>query len=244
MLAIVLRQLLLILITGAPFFFFERRFAARELEYRRVLWRDLGALVTVVVVGAIAGALLVELMALGGVQGIPIPTTEALPPWLSAPLAIVGADFALYWVHRAIHCRPFWRIHRWHHAPRHMYWLAGVRTSLLQGVLYSFFPLVFVALGVPPAFIAGYALFATVANHWMHANLGFKARWLEAVFVTPRIHHIHHSTDPRHHGRNFGGLFSIWDRMFGTFVDPDDLTAPLQFGIPEKVSTPRFVVGV
>jgi sterol desaturase/sphingolipid hydroxylase (fatty acid hydroxylase superfamily) len=125
-----------------------------------------------------------------------------------------------------------------------MYWLAGARTSFLQGIVYSIFPLMFVLLNVPTSFLLGYALFATVANHWMHSNLRLKSRWLEAVFVTPRIHHIHHSKDPRHHGRNFGGLFIVWDRMFGTFVDPDDVTAPLEFGIPDLVPAPRIVLGV
>jgi sterol desaturase/sphingolipid hydroxylase (fatty acid hydroxylase superfamily) len=239
----ILRQVLLVLGLGAPFFPFERRFAAHPVSYRKVLARDVGAYMLVVLLGVPVGAVVGAALSLFPEVSL-LPRVQGLPPWASIPLAILGSDFAIYWVHRLIHTRPFWRIHRWHHSPRHMYWLAGARTSVLQGLLYSLFPLIFIALGVPPAFIAGYALFATFGNHWMHSNLRFRSRWLEVVLVTPRIHHVHHSSDPRHHGRNFGSIFCVWDRMFGTFFDPDDVSAPLDFGIPEVVSGPRMVIGV
>ena len=41
---------------------------------------------------------------------------------------------------------------------------------------------------------------------------------LEHVFCSPAQHQIHHSTDPRHHDRNFGGLLSLWDWLFGTLI--------------------------
>jgi sterol desaturase/sphingolipid hydroxylase (fatty acid hydroxylase superfamily) len=239
----ILREMLLVLGLGAPFFLLERWFAAHRVSYRRVLPGDVGAYFLVVVLGIPAGAVMSALH-----QRFPVVAAirraVELPPWASIPLAILASDLAIYWVHRLIHTRPFWRIHRWHHSPGHMYWLAGARASVLQGMLYSIFPLIFVALSVPVGFIAGYGLFMTLVNHWMHSNLRLRSRWLEAVLVTPRIHHIHHSCDPRHHGRNFGSIFSIWDRMFGTFFDPDDVRAPLDFGIPEVVSPPRMVLGV
>ena len=44
-------------------------------------------------------------------------------------------------------------------------------------------------------------------------------------------HHIHHSADPRHHMANMGNIFSLWDRLFGTYIDPDTITNDLPFGI-------------
>jgi sterol desaturase/sphingolipid hydroxylase (fatty acid hydroxylase superfamily) len=237
----VARKVVLILAVGAPFFAFERRFAAHPIRYRRVLARDLAAFAVVVLLGvpagAVASALLVPFVDL-------LRRAPALPRWASIPAAIVGSDLAVYWLHRLLHTRPFWRAHRWHHAPRHMYWLAGVRTSVAQGLLYGMVPLLFVGLGVPAEVAGAYGLLTVVANHWMHANLRLRCRWLEAVLVTPRYHHIHHSRDPRHHDRNFGALLSVWDRVFGTYLDPDLVTAPIEFGIPETVSPGRLVVGV
>ncbi len=236
-------RVLLILGLGAPFFLFERRFAARPVIYRRVLARDVGAFLLVVLLGIPSSiatqALFSRVPLVAMLRRVP-----ELPHWASIPLAIVGSDLTMYWLHRLLHTRHLWRMHRWHHAPGHMYWLAGARTSVAQGLLYGTVPLIFVALAVPPVVTGVYALLTVVANHWMHANLRLRCRWLEAVFVTPRFHHVHHSRDPRHHDRNFGALLSVWDRLFGTYLDPDDVKAPIEFGIPETVSGPRLVAGV
>jgi sterol desaturase/sphingolipid hydroxylase (fatty acid hydroxylase superfamily) len=237
-----LRSVVVVLLIGLPFFLFEWRFGARRVAYRKVLARDLGALLVGAFLSIGAGAVLdFVLEQLGVVEWLRL--VPAVPPWASIPLGILGVD-ALYWLHRLLHTSSLWRIHRWHHVPRHMYWLAGIRTSMPQQILYGATPLILVALRLSPVFITVFALFGTVTNHWMHANLRFRSRWLEAFLVTPRIHHVHHSIDPRHRGRNFGSLFCIWDRMFGTFFDPDDVEAPLEFGIPEVVPGPRIVLGL
>ncbi len=241
MLASLVLQIAVFLCLGAPFFFFERRFAAHQLPYRKVLARDLGAIVIVSLLSIPSSR------AIGFVESrIPflMMREPLLPAWASIPLAIVLSDFAMYWTHRLIHTRALWPVHRWHHAPRHMYWLAGGRLSFLQGLVYAFPAVSFAVLRAPPTAIGAYALFGILLNHWMHSNLRLKSRWLEAIIVTPRIHHIHHSIDPAHFGRNFGSLFSFWDRMFGTFVDPNDVHEPLQFGIPESVPGPHLVLGV
>lgn len=243
MLTRTLYSLGLVLLVGCPFFFFEGRFGARRVAYRQVMARDLGAYVVAALL-SIGAAFILKLVIAQFHVFEWLRLVPVLPSWASIPIAILGIDFALYWMHRLVHTGGLWRVHRWHHAPRHMYWLAGMRTSMLQQVLYGTIPWILVALEMSPEFVVGYALLGTVANHWMHANLRFRSRWLEAVLVTPRIHHVHHSVDPRHHGRNFGSLFCIWDRMFGTFFDPDDVDGPLEFGIPEVVAGPRIVLGL
>ena len=62
--------------------------------------------------------------------------------------------------------------------------------------------------------------------------------------VTPRYHHVHHSENPSHANVNFGVTFSIWDRLFGTYLDPDGLKTSITFGIGEQVPLARFVAGV
>jgi len=233
----------MVLILGCPFFLFEWRFRARRVAYRKALARDLGAYLVGAFLsigsGVVLGFLVVQFHVYELLRLVP-----PLPLWVSIPAAVLGIDLGLYWMHRLIHTSALWRVHRWHHVPRQMYWLAGMRTSMVQQVLYGTLPLVLVAFNLAPAFIGVYGLFATVTNHWMHANLRFRSRWLEAVFVTPRIHHVHHSLDPRHRNRNFGSVFSVWDRMFGTFFDPDAVEGPLEFGIPDVVAAPRIVIGL
>lgn len=159
---------------------------------------------------------------------------------------LVVADFGHYWIHRLMHRKALWRIHRWHHAPTYMYWLAGVRTTVPQQVIvnlpyifaYSFLDLapwwMYLALGV----------FNSFQNDWMHMNVTWRSQWLEWVVVTPRYHHIHHSDKLEHSMANLGAFFTVWDRLFGTYVDPDSIKEPLTFGIGERVPLVRLAAGV
>ena len=78
----------------------------------------------------------------------------------------------------------------------------------------------------------------------MHLNVSWRLRWLEWIFVTPRYHHIHHSDNPAHHTANLGAVLTIWDRLFGTYVDPDEVTHDISFGLKEPVAPARLILGV
>src|SRR5262249_2368599 len=139
----ILRDIVMVLILGTPFFLFERRFGAHPVPYRKVLARDVGALVVTAFMTIASSALLRVVPMLFPAIGA-LPRAVGLPPWASIPLAILGTDFGFYWTHRAIHTRPLWRVHRWHHSQRQLYWLAGARASMLQAMSYSALPLIFV----------------------------------------------------------------------------------------------------
>jgi sterol desaturase/sphingolipid hydroxylase (fatty acid hydroxylase superfamily) len=79
----------------------------------------------------------------------------------------------------------------------------------------------------------------------MHMNDTWRSNWLEWIFVTPRYHHIHHSDDPQYYMTNMASLFTVWDRVFGTYVDPDKVAkTTLSFGTGEKENPVRLVLGV
>ena len=72
-------------------------------------------------------------------------------------------------------------------------------------------------------------------------------RYLEWVIVTPRFHHLHHGSSEAFHNINYGAQFTIWDRLFHTFVSPDDVDPKtLEFGVNggEKVSIVRAAIGI
>jgi sterol desaturase/sphingolipid hydroxylase (fatty acid hydroxylase superfamily) len=129
---------------------------------------------------------------------------------LDLPLAVrlvlyyVLGDLGLYWMHRLMHSRHSWRTHRWHHSPPYMYWLAGIRATVPNQVLFSL-PFAFIAplLHHAPGWVF-VLIFAEgfFQNNWMHMNVTWRSRWLELVFVTPRYHHVHHSRAPEHRGAN------------------------------------------
>ncbi|HTR51554.1 MAG TPA: sterol desaturase family protein [Kofleriaceae bacterium] len=145
------------------------------------------------------------------------------PLWLRVAAYYVVGDFSGYWMHRLTHTKYVWRVHHFHHSTTQMYWLAGVRCTIWQQTLSNlpyilWAPLVFDA---PREVFTGLLFMNILTNHWMHMNFTWRSNWLEYVLVTPRSHHIHHSASPEHYNKNFGVVFSIWDRMFRTWLDPD-----------------------
>lgn len=176
-----------------------------------------------------------------------------LPPWVMEwPLAIrlilyaVVADFGAYWVHRLVHTRHLWRSHKWHHSPTYMYWLAGNRVSLVELTIQN---TPYIAAGafiaVAPKWVFWAVMFKAIAeNDFMHLNMRLGNRWLEWFIVTPRYHHVHHSDNPAHFNRNFAALLTIWDRLFGTYLDPEKVQGELSFGIGESVPATRMIIGV
>lgn len=221
----------------------ENLFPARKVPYRSVLLLDI---VGVALLGYCVAP------AVGYIQNIIAIKPNVPEAILTLPTAVVFllyyivGDFGAYWMHRFWHLGPIWPVHRWHHSPASMYWLAGYRASFLQFVLQSLpWGVAYSMLGMAPWWIfLAVAASHILLNDWMHMNVSWRSNWLEWVFVTPRFHHIHHSENMALSNANFGVTFSIWDRLFGTYVNPDELKEELSFGIGEKVPLIRLVVGV
>jgi len=221
----------------------ERLVPARKVPYRSVFWLDIiGAIVLVYVTVPVANYLS-NFIAVRPLLPAAILT---LPPAVTFLLYYIVGDFGAYWMHRFWHLSPVWRVHRWHHSPTSMYWLAGYRASLLQLTLQSLpWAFAYSIFGMAPWWM--YLAVTTshvLLNDWMHMNITWRSNWLEWVMVTPRTHHVHHSDNLALSNANFGVTFSIWDRLFGTFVNPEDVKEPLTFGIREKVPLLRLSLGV
>jgi sterol desaturase/sphingolipid hydroxylase (fatty acid hydroxylase superfamily) len=221
----------------------ERRHPAHPIRYRDVLGRDIAA-------AFVFTGLIYPLAELLNVWVAIRPHYPAfimhLPLKIRFLLYLVMGDFGFYWVHRLLHTRWFWRVHKWHHTPTYMWFLAGVRGSLLQQVLVNV-PYVFAAAMLDfGVWWVGYTILIKnlVQNDWMHLNVPWGSRAAEWFIVTPRYHHVHHSDRPEHYTCNLSGLFTVWDRLFGTYVDPETIRGELHFGIGERVPAVRLAVGV
>ena len=227
---------------GAAFFLTEWRLSARPLDYRKVFIADLLAL-------GIYN--LFFLIAIAVTNRIAMPDyvpwrVHTLPFAVRLLLFILLVDCSAYWMHRLWHTALLWRIHKWHHSPTYMYWLAGVRASLPQVILAGLPFLVWAPLlrPIPPSFFMLYSVFLIVTNNWMHMNVTWQSRSLEWVLVTPRYHHIHHGNDPRLYMRNFGVVFTLWDRLFGTYADPELVSEEIRFGIEDAPHPARLALGI
>jgi sterol desaturase/sphingolipid hydroxylase (fatty acid hydroxylase superfamily) len=221
----------------------EKAYPAHFVSYRQVLPKDLlNSLLYLIIVLPIADHL--------DRWTKYLPDTPvgilAWPLALRVVVYLVVADLLAYWVHRLLHTVPLWPAHKWHHYPTSLYWCSGVQGSVIQQAL-SNLPYVFAAffLGVIPSWVVWILIVkSAIENDFMHLNVRWGYRWLEWVLVTPRYHHIHHSERPEHYQNNLGVMLSIWDRLFGTYYDPEAAPAELRFGINEKVSPVRLVIGV
>lgn len=169
-----------------------------------------------------------------------------IPVFVRVMMFYLLADFGAYWVHRLMHTKLFWKSHCWHHAPKYMYWLSGARGSAIQMFLTTLpviiaWPLMFNIPNWLYLFMFSEFVFR---NHWMHLNVDMRFKIMEMIFITPAYHRIHHSSDPFHHNRNFAVLFTFWDKIFGTYIDPSSIDRELEFGINEKNKAINMVIGV
>jgi sterol desaturase/sphingolipid hydroxylase (fatty acid hydroxylase superfamily) len=228
----------------------ERLWPARDVDRWRDLKLDVMSFVFALVVNRICNIVFRE-WAGGTIFAAPIflQKLQALPSILKIGIALLIVDFIIYWIHRAQHRTDIlWRTHAWHHSIEQMYWFAGFRTSFLHSFIYNI-PQVVVPitlLKLTPAEAAiGYSL-GLLIQFWEHTNLDVKIGPLRHIIITPAYHRIHHSATV-HRGMNLGTTFSLWDRMFGTFVDPENVPDTFPLGLGEEVNRkklPRMLVGL
>lgn len=142
----------------------------------------------------------------------------ARPMWLRLLLGIVVGDF-LAWLHHLVRhkVRAFWLFHEVHHAQRHMNQWTNERVHLVDGlVAMAIQALPLLVLGVPSLETGAFVVAAAWYTRLYHANVRSNFGVLRYLLVTPQSHRVHHSMRPEHEDQNFGVIFSVWDRMFGT----------------------------
>ncbi|MFZ0229709.1 MAG: sterol desaturase family protein [Mycobacterium sp.] len=147
--------------------------------------------------------------------------------WLPFPVRFIAAllvlDFVKYAVHRVMHSASWlWRVHHVHHSDPDLDVSTGGRTHPIEIVLTQGLLLATVALlALPPAGVLAAELVSLAQVFISHANVSLPA-WLDSrlrwVFVTPDMHRIHHSEEIREQWTNLGDIFSLWDRLFRTYL--------------------------
>ena len=172
----------------------------------------------------------------------------SLPVWLAGVAYVVLADLGAYVAHRSMHTRAVWPVHAWHHSSKYLYWVAGVRGSPLDTlILFVPYFAAYALIPIPEAAAAGVitALISIANQHYIHSNIRVPyPKWLEYVFVTPRFHFVHHSRDMKWGNSNYGFVFSVWDRMFGTYTDPEKVPADTPLGLDYAAENWRLLMGL
>jgi len=160
--------------------------------------------------------------------------------WLLAAITTIAIQsFANYATHLLFHKTPWlWRVHRVHHFDNVVDVSTGLRNhpvELLPVVLIN--ASVAIMFGLLPWALITYGTAEALFALYSHANIRFPTsldRTLRLVLVTPRIHAVHHSAHKPETDSNYGGVFTIWDRLFGTYCDlRADCPEKMQFGLAE-----------
>jgi sterol desaturase/sphingolipid hydroxylase (fatty acid hydroxylase superfamily) len=161
---------------------------------------------------------------------------RSLPVAAQLLVALVVFDFASFALHVGLHrSNMLWNVHKVHHSTLQLDGFATTRAHMLENFV-RFVPAqaVLFIIGVPAGLVTPTVAIAAAYGISNHSNLGTDLRWVEAVLVTPRLHRRHHIPATTQH--NFGAIFTVWDRMFGTLLRSD--TAPDErFGVPGEIDT-------
>ena len=153
-------------------------------------------------------------------------------------------DFCYYGFHRTSHrVRWFWAAHVTHHSSERMNFSTAMRqnaTNIFNGGWLFYVPLAF--LGFNPVWIGVCYALSLVYQYLIHTTLVGKLHpAVEYIFNTPSHHRVHHGRNPEYIDQNYAGVFIIWDRLFGTFVEEKD-DQPVEYGITRPVYSNSLVV--
>lgn len=179
-------------------------------------------------------------------QGWGVLNYYQLPFLLAVVISVVAMDFIIYLQHVLVHAVPaLWRLHRVHHADLDYDVTTGSRfhpIEIILSMLIKFATIV--ALGPPVVAVIIFEVILNAMAMFNHGNISLpKAmdRVVRLFVVTPDMHRVHHSVEDNEANSNYGFNLSIWDRLFGTYIDqPRDGHQGMTIGI-HKYRDPKEV---
>ncbi len=158
-----------------------------------------------------------------GERGFGILRWAPIGPVAAGVLGVVVLELSYYLLHVAMHKVPaFWRVHRVHHSDPVVDVTTTVRQHPSEGLLrYGAMTLFACGFGVGIGAFAVYRGWSVLSGLFEHANVRLP-HWLERLMslatLSPGLHRIHHSRDPREADTNYGNILIVFDRVFGTFT--------------------------
>ena len=221
----------LILVCGLSFFWLiEGAFPLFRFDYKK--WRhalpNLFFTLTTVIINFVLAFLLlttsdwVVAHEFGVLYWLP-----TLPFWASMFIGVMLLDllgaYLPHWVEHRV--KPLWMVHLVHHSDHKVDTTTANRHHPLESVVRFTFTLfgVFV-VGAPIGLVMLYQSLSLVLSQFNHANIQLPQKvdqWLSFVIVSPDMHKIHHHYRLPYTDANYGNIFSVWDRLFGTYMDFD-----------------------
>jgi len=143
------------------------------------------------------------------------------PGWLKFAAGFLLMDLTFYWWHRANHeIGLMWRFHNVHHLDPDLDVTTSYRFHPVEIFYSTAFRVVQIAvIGVSPLTYAVYEIAFSCETAFHHSNTRLPIwleRFINKVFVTPRMHGVHHSDIRAEANSNYSVIFSVWDRLHRT----------------------------
>ena len=247
------------------FWVLEGYFSLFKLQYRK--WKHAQTnfilLLFVVLINAVFGIIAAVVFIWGEKSEFGLLYYINAPVWAELLISIIVLDLiAQYFVHYLLHkVKWMWRLHIVHHSDKNVDVTSGTRHHPIDFIIRESFALFAVlVLGMPVSFYVFYRIITILFTYFNHANIRLPL-WLDKglsyIIVSPNMHKFHHHYQLPWTDNNYGNIFSLWDRLFGTFVyeDPEaiqygidvadhiaDENIMVQLGIPfnKSVSSKRY----
>ncbi len=170
--------------------------------------------------------------------------SKGLGTYIVFILALLLFEFGEYLSHRISHSF-LWELHEFHHSATEMTILNVNRGSILEGALKSLFTLPIMLLAVVVinnsieqgqwVIFTLWTIFGIAGElfgYVGHSSLKLIfPKPISYIFLSPSLHWLHHSNNPKHFNKNFGRVLCIWDKLFGTYMDESHLNEIKFFGV-------------
>lgn len=152
---------------------------------------------------------------------------------------LLSTDFLWYWYHRLAHeINLLWAVHVVHHQSEDFNYTVSARITLMQAFVRTCFWAVLPLLGFPASMITTMLLIHGIYPFFIHTRLIGKLGILEYILVTPSHHRVHHASNEKYLDKNYGDVFIIWDKLFGTFQKEEE--EPV-YGLTKPLNTYSFL---
>ena len=168
-----------------------------------------------------------------------------IPLWLYVFLGVLFLDFfGAYLAHFTEHkIKPLWMVHLVHHSDHKVDTTTANRLHPLESIIRFAFTLFGVLIvGAPIAIVMIYQSLSLVFTQFTHANIKMSRsldKLLSYFIVSPDMHKVHHHNLLPYTDSNYGNIFSIWDRLLGTYkyLDRDKIVYGVDTFPDEKINS-------
>ncbi|WP_224483409.1 sterol desaturase family protein [Robertkochia aurantiaca] len=216
----------LILVSGITFFWLlEYAVPLFKFDYKkfRHAWPNIFFTLTTIVINFMLAFILLKTSDWTVRNDFGLLQWLDLPLWATVILGVMLLDligaWLAHWVQHKI--KPLWMFHLIHHTDNHVDTTTANRHHPGESVIrFIFTTLGVFVLGAPVGIILLYQSLSVVLSQFNHANIVLPKKvdtLISYLIVSPDMHKVHHHYVLPYTDTNYGNIFSIWDRLFGTF---------------------------